>query len=137
MLAVVVFIVVVVSIVERRWFLHSLYNQGDIDAGLACLVAGALLFPAATVLLARSVPSKASWLRQHLWHSGGIYAVLSLAALSLIENYQEQRYGLGYGLMSGVFVTAAYAAALNAFTLWLLPRSRSSPITGHPVNQSR
>ena len=126
-LIVLVFALVIVSTVERRWGLHTLFRKGDIDAGVVCLLAGALLFSIATIVLATDAPSVRSWAREHLWHSAGVYAVLAAAALYLVGEYSEQRDGLGYGVVAGAFLLGAYAAAMNAAILRYLAYRSSRP----------
>lgn len=106
------------QLVAQHWVLHTLFRKGDLDLAAACLSAGALIFPAATLVLRKLNGLFQPWWVDHLRQCAGVYLVLVGSTAYLIGAYADHRDGLGYGVVAGAFVVSVYAVVVNGLVLW-------------------
>lgn len=131
----------VVGTVERLWTPHSWYSKGDVDAVVACLFLGTVIFPLATLVMARLDGLQQPAFADHIRQSAAVYA-LTIASGVIVVADAEQRHSLGFGVAAGALLLGLYAAALNRVVLWLMKRPEVEPTgkSAHPMvrrNHSR
>ena len=105
----------------------TIYANGDVVTAITVLFVGFVIFGALSRAFIWLERVRVPTVSDHLRHCALLYVGLLLLLFMLIASYKSQAGGLGYGLGVIVFITGAYAAAIDALTL-LLKRRRSSCI---------
>jgi uncharacterized membrane protein YvlD (DUF360 family) len=123
-------LILVIDAVHQGWVLHTLYREGDIDLAVATLVIGGLVFPTATLVLARLTGSRLPELNDHIRQSAGVYAIIICTAV-YVTTQGEQRDSLGYAVAAAACLLGLYAVTLNGLVLWR-QRRRAGRVTSIP-----
>lgn len=128
--SVLVLTLLVVAMVEQFWTLHSWYGKGDVDAVVACLFLGGVIFPLATLEMARLEGLKRPAFTDHIRQSAVVYALTVASVVIVVTTHAEQRYSLGFGVAAGALLLGLYAVAVNGVVLWLMRRPAVSALEG-------
>ena len=93
---------------------------------LALLLIGAPVFGLLSFGLARIERLRSPILLDHIRHCVVLYAGLVVLGPALATGYGLPRWGLGWGLGVGLFLTSAYAASVNAVVVYVMRRRGSA-----------
>lgn len=107
-------------VIAREPYLHAWRAMGDIDAGAALLVTGAVLYPLATVRASRDAPSEALGARMHFRQSLMPYMVIGAGALVALLTRSEAGGSLGFAAGLLGIAAAVVAVVLNGLTITVL-----------------